>query len=140
VAPRIEGQVGSSEVEFTSFSYQACSCGALARWAFDPGLEFSEQLFYDGVPTADGRRGTPTCRSCRTPLDALEEINLSASAHLEGFQPIGMNARLLGYRCPSCGLSQAPPHEFDIGTRSTARLSDTGKALDAAINSIGLTT
>jgi hypothetical protein len=46
---------------------------------------------------------------------------------LEGFEPIAVRAHLLGYRCPVCGLAQAPAHEFDIG-RSGARSSDTGNA------------
>ena len=141
VAPRIHGRVGTSEVEFTSFPYRACTCGALARWAFDPGTDFSEQLFFgdSGVATARGPRAAPRCRRCRADLQELQDVILEASARVEDFAPIGLRIHLLGYRCPSCGLGQAPPHEFDAGTwQYRGRSSDTGKALDAAVGSVGL--
>lgn len=137
-APHIEGRVGKSEVEFSSFPYRACGCGRLVKWAFDPGLEFSTQLFDDGVPSARGGRRFPKCFGCGASLANDEECTFHASANLDGLQPIGMTLRLPGYRCPSCGLEQAPPHEFDISSRGHSRTSDTGRALDAALRSIGL--
>jgi hypothetical protein len=137
-APRVTGCVGNSEVEFTNFAYKACACGRVAQWAFDPGLDFSTQLFYEGVHAAHGGSRPPRCDGCGGSLASLEEVTLDASATLDGFEPIGMRLRLLGYRCPSCGLEQAPPHEFDISTRRHSRSSDTGRALDAAVGSIGL--
>jgi hypothetical protein len=139
VEPRIHGQVGTSEVEFTNFPYRSCSCGHLVRWAFDAGLDFSEQLFYDGVATAKGRRGAARCSGCGAALGDTEAVELAASAQFDDFAPIGMRLRLLGYRCPGCGLEQAPPGEFDAGGKyGSARSTDTGKALDAAVKSIGL--
>jgi len=134
----VDGRVGASEVEFTNFPYRACTCGRVVRWAFDPGLEFSSQLFDKGVPAARGGRRFPKCRECGGSLANLEAVSFQASAALDGFQPIGMRLRLQGYRCPSCGLEQAPPNELDISSRGHGRSSDTGRALDAAIGSIGL--
>jgi hypothetical protein len=137
-APRVEGQVGSSEVEFTNFAYKACACGRVVQWAFDPGLEFSTQLFYEGVPAGHGGRRSPKCCGCGGSLANLEEVTLHASAKLDGLAPIEMQLRLLGYRCPACGLEQAPPDELNISSRGHIRSSDTGRALDAAIESVGL--
>jgi hypothetical protein len=134
----VEGRVGSSEVEFTNFAYKACACGRIVQWAFDPGLDFSTHLFYEGVHAADGGSSSPKCYGCGGSLASLEEVTLHACATLDGFEPIGMKLRLLGYRCPSCGLEQAPPHEFDISSRGRSRSSDTGRAVDAAVASIGL--
>jgi len=138
VAAHLQGQAGTSEVEFTDFPYQACACGRLARWAFDPGLDFSEQLFDGGVATAQGRRGASECCRCGAELGEKSTVVLTASAHLNGFAPIAMRAQLLGYRCPACGLEQAPPGEFDVGTRPSAHSTDSGKALEEAVRSIGL--
>jgi hypothetical protein len=134
----VEGRVGTSAVEFTNFPYRACSCGRVVRWAFDPGLEFSTQLFWDGVPTARGGRRFPKCCDCGSSLSRLEDLTVQASANLDGFSPIEMRLQLRGYRCPSCGREQAPPQELDVSSRGRARSSDTGRALDAAIRSIGL--
>jgi len=65
-------------------------------------------------------------------------VALTASAALKGFSPIGMRCRLLGYRCPACVLEQAPSDEFDVGARSSAHSTDSGKALEEAVRSIGL--
>jgi hypothetical protein len=139
VEPRVHGQVGTSEVEFTNFPYRSCACGHLVRWAFDPGLDFSTQLFDDGVATAKGRRGAPKCARCGAALGETETVELAATAHFDDFAPIGMRLRLLGYRCPACGLEQAPPGEFDAGGMPVSgRSTDTGRALDAAVKSIGL--
>jgi hypothetical protein len=139
VEPLVRGQVGASEVEFTDFPYRSCACGHLARWAFDAGLDFSTQLFYDGVATAKGRRGAAKCSRCDAGLGDPEPVELTATAHFDDFAPIGMRLRILGYRCPSCGLEQAPPGEFDAGGRyGSSRSTDSGKALDAAVKSIGL--
>jgi hypothetical protein len=141
VAPSIQGRAGTSEVEFTNFPYLACRCGHVARWAFDPGTDFSEQLFFaeDAVPTAAGSDAVPKCRRCRADLTTQQEVTLEATARIDDFAPIGMRVRLLGYRCPSCGLDQAPPGDFDAGgLRFHRRSSDTGRALDAAVGSIGL--
>jgi hypothetical protein len=106
------------------------------RWAFDPGSEFSDQLFYEGgIPIASGRRGDPSCRECKTSLAAQQEVTLHASANLDGFPPLEMTVRLLGYRCTTCGLEQAPPHEFDF---RGAPETDSGRALHGAVESIGL--
>lgn len=137
-ATQITGCVGSSEVEFTNFPYKACACGRVAQWAFDPGLDFSTQLFYEGVHAAHGGSDSSKCYGCGSSLASLEEVTVEAFAKLDGFEPIGMKLRLLGYRCPSCGLEQVPPHEFDSFTRRRSRSSDTGRALDAAVGSIGL--
>jgi hypothetical protein len=137
-APTAEARVGASAVEFTNFPYRACSCGRVVRWAFDPGLEFSTQLFHHGVPAARGGSRFPKCRDCGSSLAHPEEVTLRASAELDGFDPIEMAIRLQGYRCPSCGLEQAAPDEFDISSRGRTRTSDTGRALDAAIRSVGL--
>jgi hypothetical protein len=130
--------VGTSEVEFTNLPYRACRCGRVARWAFDPGLEFSTQLFRDGSPEARGGRRFPKCCDCGGSLANLEDVTFHAAANLDGFSPIEMRLRLRGYRCPSCGREQAPPQEFDVSNRGRARSSDTGRALDAAVASIGL--
>jgi hypothetical protein len=112
--------------------------------AFDPDLEFSAQLFDSdsdsGVPTASGPRGAPRCRRCGGSLAQLEPVTLHVTASLRDFAPIGMTIRLPGYRCASCGLEQAPPDEFSAGGvyTSVARTSDGGKALDAAVRSLGL--
>jgi hypothetical protein len=140
VIPLIRGQAGSSEVELSDFPYKACPCGRLAEWAFDPGLEFSTQLFGDGgIATAKGRHGAPQCRGCGADLGLLEPVSLTASARLDGFVPISMTLRANGYRCDTCGLTQLPPGDLDIG-RWGARSTDTGRALDAAIESVGLST
>ena len=138
ISSRVEGRVGSSEVEFTNFAYKACACGRVVQWAFDPGLEFSTQLFYEGVPSGHGGRRAPKCCGCGGLLAGLEEVTLRSSAKLDGLPPIEMKLRLFGYRCPACGLEQAPPDEFDISNRRHLRSSDTGRALDAAIESVGL--
>ena len=140
VAPLIRGAAGTSEVEFTNFPYKACRCGRLVQWAFDPGLEFSEQLFADeGVPTAKGRKGDPICRACGAELGHPEPVTLTATAQLNGFAPISMTVRASGYRCASCGLAQAPPGEFEAGGMySKVRPTDAGRALDAATESVGL--
>ena len=142
VAPHVHGQVGTSEVEFTNFPYLACMCGEVARWAFDPGTDFSDQLFFgaNGLPTARSSLGTVKCQRCGAELNARQEVSLEASAQLAKFAPITMRVRLLGYHCPACGLDQAPPDEFTAGNLpfSTHRSSDAGKALDAAVRSIGL--
>jgi hypothetical protein len=131
--------VGGSEVEFTDFPYRACACGRVVKWAFDPGGDFSTQLFYDdGVPAARGGRSAPKCRGCGTSLGIPEKVTLQSAATLDDLPPMTMKVRLMGYRCPACGLEQALPHEFDITTRGGRRSSDTGRALDAAIESIGL--
>jgi hypothetical protein len=106
-----------------------------------PGLDFSAQLFDSdsGVPTASGRRGAPRCHRCGNALARLEPVALHATANLKGFAPIGMTVQLAGYRCPSCGLEQAPPDEFSAGgVYIRGRASDSGKALDAAVRSLGL--
>ena len=128
-------------VEFTNFPYKACTCGHVVRWAFDPGTDFSDQLFFgeNAVRTARGSKGAPTCRRCGAPLDGQQQVTLMATAQFDNFAPIEMHMRLLGYHCPACGLDQAPPHEFDAGDIHTrSRSSPTGKALDAAVESIGL--
>src|SRR4051812_28749831 len=139
VAPPVEGHVGGRDVEFTNLPYRACACGRLAQWAFDPGLEFSEQLFYkdSGAPSAKGRIGAARCRRCDAPLGDPEMVTLEAIASLTGFEPITMRIRLRGYRCPACGTAQAPAGEFDA-SRWGSRSTDTGKALDAALRSLGL--
>jgi hypothetical protein len=139
VEPLVHGQVGTSEVEFTDFPYRSCACGHLVRWAFDAGADFSTQLFYDGVATAKGRRGAAKCSRCDANFGGTEPVELAATAHFDDFAPIGMRLRLLGYRCAACGLEQAPPGEFDAGGRyGSSRSTDTGRALDAAVKSIGL--
>lgn len=125
-------------MEFTNFPYRACSCGDLVRWAFDPGGEFSEQLFYVGLPVANARRGKATCRACGADLGAPEPVVLSATANLDGLAPIGARVTLVGYRCAACGLEQAMPHAFDV-SQSGARSSEVGEALDDAVSSLGLT-
>jgi len=114
----------------------------MTQWAFDPGLDFSTQLFFDdgGIAVADGSHGAPRCRRCGAGLARPENVTLTATAAvLEGLVPIGARVRLVGYRCASCSLEQAPPGEFDArGFRSSRRSSDSGKALDAAVRSIGL--
>ena len=138
IAPRVEARIGTNEVEFTNLPYRACACGRVVKWAFDPGLEFGKQLFYEGVHTAGGSRRHPRCSQCRTSLLNIQEVTLPASAKLDGFQPIGMTVRMLGYRCPECGTEQAPPGAFDVTMKSGSRSSDAGRALDAAFESIGL--
>ena len=137
----IRGSAGAAEVQFTDFPYRACSCGEVSKWAFDPGTEFAEQLFFaDGVSTAKGSRSNPSCRRCGAALSVLEPVELVAVARLKGFAPIEMRVRLPGYRCPSCGLEQGPAHEFDRGDRSRGAVGDGGRALDAAVASVGLST
>src|SRR5438045_7111094 len=66
IAEQVSGRNGDAEVELRNFPYRSCSCGRLKRWAFDPGLEFSEQLFFDddGIPIAKGRGGHAKCARC----------------------------------------------------------------------------
>jgi hypothetical protein len=80
------------------------------------------------------------CKDCgQSPELKVEPLELTATAHFDDFAPIGMRLRLLDYRCPACGLEQAPPGEFDAGGRyGSGRSTDSGKALDAAVKSIGL--
>jgi hypothetical protein len=89
VAPRIHGQVGTSKVEFTGFPYRACACGHLARWAFDPGTDFSTQLFFgeNGVQTARGSRAAPKCRRCGAALGGHRRVVLETSAQFDDFAP-----------------------------------------------------
>lgn len=136
----IRGTAGSAEIEFRDFPYRACACGALSKWAFDPGTDFAEQLFFaeDGVATAKGSRSNPQCRRCAAPLSAPEPVELVAVAQLKDFGPIEMRAGLRGYRCASCGLEQAAPHEFDRGDRNSRPVEGGGRALDAAVASVGL--
>jgi hypothetical protein len=143
IAPRIHGQAGTTDVEFTNFPYSACECGRLARWAFDPGVDFSTQLFYDenGLATADGDRDAPACRRCGSDLGRTEVVTLEATAHLAGFAPIGLRIQVNGYSCSSCGLSQAPANEFaaNFGIYSGfVQATDSGRALSAAVRSLGL--
>ena len=140
VAPVVRGEAGTSEVEFTDFPYKRCACGRLTQWAFDPGTDFSAQLFEDdgAAPTAKGSAGAPRCRSCGADLGELEPVTLTGTAQLDGFAPISMTLHLRGYRCAACGLAQAPPDEYAAYFRTHGRSSDTGRALDAAVTSLGL--
>jgi hypothetical protein len=138
VADQVIGRKGDVEVELRDFPYRSCACGQLTRWAFDPGLEFSEQLFFtdDGVPTARGRGDHARCARCGEPLGAPQRVRVEAQAHLEGFAPIEFAATLPGYACQGCGLEQAPEGSFDTSLRRT--LSDGAAALEEATRSLGL--
>jgi hypothetical protein len=109
VAPPLSGHSGQIQAELTNFPYKACRCGKKVKWAFDPGVDFSTQLFYEGVPTArddDGGR----CAGCEGGLDgAATLVVLTLDVQLEGLQPVRARITAPGFRCPSCGLEQAAP-------------------------------
>lgn len=139
VATRLNGHNGDADVEFTNFPYRSCSCGKLAKWAFDPGTDLSTQLFWDksGIPRAKGTKRAPVCARCGTILGAPEQVELAAQVRLKGFEPIDFRTRLQGFVCQSCGLAQAPRGSFDR-TKSGGPVSDGARALDDAVRSIGL--
>ena len=81
VAPRITGRAGAAEVEFTNFPYRACTCGRLAKWAFDP------------ASTSRHSSSTATA-ACRPPAAAVArqgataaEMRLRDSSRLRCTQP-----------------------------------------------------
>ena len=137
-AGQVSGRKGDVEVELRNFPYRSCACGKLTRWAFDPGLEFSEQLFLndDGVPTARGGGDHAKCVRCGESLGAPRQVRVEAQAHLKGSAPIEFAVTLPGYTCPGCGLEQAPEGSFD--TSQWLSLSDGAAALEEATRSLGL--
>ena len=137
-AGQVSGRKGDVEVELRNFPYRSCACGKLTRWAFDPGLEFSEQLFLndDGVPTARGGGDHAKCVRCGESLGVPRRVRVEAQAHLKGFAPIEFAVTLPGYTCPGCGLEQAPEGSFD--TSQWLSLSDGAAALEEATRSLGL--
>jgi hypothetical protein len=131
VAPAIAGQAGQVEVELRNLPYVACRCGRLARWAFDPGTDLSEQLFFSGVPFA---RSGPSCSRCGFKLGAHTSVELHAEARIDGFEPIEFLMRGPGWQCSACGLGQAVPGLFDAWPRP----ADGARALASAVERLGL--
>ena len=138
IAERLAGKRGDTAVELTNVPYKACTCGRLVEWAFDPGADLSEQLFWkpSGIPFARGSGDNPTCARCGSPLGASHAVELAAEARIDGFEPIGFRAWLSGYTCPGCGLEQAPAATFVTDTWGVG--AEGAEALEDAVRSIGL--
>lgn len=135
----VAGRAGNVEVEIRNMPYKACSCGRHAGWAFDPGADFSTQLFWDGkIATAKrSLRGRSQCARCNSRLDEPFRVECHAQVQLEGFAAIDFRTRAPGFRCASCGLEQVAGQTFELSKFGS--VSDGADALENAFRELGLT-
>jgi hypothetical protein len=130
------GRQGDVEVELWNLPYEACACGRQARWAFDRGDRFAEELFRTVAVARKPLLRQERCGRCGAELDEPQTIELRAEARVRGFGPIGFRTRVPGFRCAACGLEQAIPGAFEVG--KSDRTSEGALALAAAAATLGL--